>query len=124
MDIHISILSGPLLWPENFDSRSGGVVRFSGIVRGEEAGKEIEGLVYEAYQPMAEKKIRQILEDLNSKHPFQKAAVLHRIGFVPVGEAAILVEVQSAHRGEAFAVAAEFMDRLKRDVPIWKSEVK
>jgi molybdopterin synthase catalytic subunit len=64
------------------------------------------------------------LEDLCGEHPFQKAAVLHRVGFVPVGEVAILVEVQSAHRGEAFAVAAQFMDRLKKDVPIWKIEAK
>lgn len=124
MDIHIEIVSETLHWPESFDSESGGVVRFSGIVRGEEVGRKIEGLVYEAYQPMAGKKMRQILQELCREHPFQKAVVLHRVGFVPVGEAAIIVEVQAAHRGEAFAVAAQFMDRLKKDVPIWKLEAK
>lgn len=120
MEIHISLCSEVLHWPENFDSHSGGVVRFTGVVRGEEDGQSIDGLVYEAYRPMAEKKISQILEELNRKHPFHKATVLHRMGFVPVGEAAILIEVQAAHRGEAFAVTSEFMDRLKQDVPIWK----
>jgi len=46
--------------------------------------------------------------------------VRHRLGEVRVGETAIVIEVLAAHRGEAFAIAAAFMDRLKQDVPIWK----
>jgi molybdopterin molybdotransferase len=46
--------------------------------------------------------------------------VIHRIGVVPVGEAAIYVGIAGRHRAEAFALLGEFMDRLKKDVPIWK----
>ncbi len=46
--------------------------------------------------------------------------MIHRIGVIPVGETAIYVGVASPHRGEAIALLAEFMDRLKQDVPIWK----
>jgi molybdopterin synthase catalytic subunit len=69
---------------------------------------------------MAEKIIRQILESLGRTHPFTLARVHHRLGFVPVGEAAILIDVHSRHRAGAFAVLVTFMDRLKQDVPIWK----
>jgi molybdopterin synthase catalytic subunit len=45
------------------------------------------------------------------------------VGRVPAGEASILVRVAAKHRAEAFGMLAEFMDRLKRDVPIWKKVV-
>ena len=54
------------------------------------------------------------------RHPCLAAKVIHRLGVVPVGETAIYVGVAAKHRGEAFALLAEFMDRLKQDVPIWK----
>ncbi len=120
MELHIEILEGALHLAERLNSASGGVVRFSGVVRGEEDGQHIPGLHYEAYQPMAEKMIRQILEELAKDSPIKTARVLHRIGFVPVGAAAIIVEVHSVHRREALDVVARFMDRLKAEVPIWK----
>ena len=46
--------------------------------------------------------------------------MIHRVGIIPVGETAIYVGVASPHRAEAIALLAEFMDRLKQDVPIWK----
>jgi molybdopterin molybdotransferase len=46
--------------------------------------------------------------------------VIHRLGVVPAGEAAIYVGLAGQHRAEAFALLAQFMDRLKQDVPIWK----
>ncbi len=98
----------------------GAVARFDGLVRGSEDGQSISGLEYEAYQPMAESVIRTLLESLHQEHPFTLARVHHRIGWVPVGEAAIIMEVQSRHRAEAFNVLQRFMDRLKQDVPIWK----
>jgi molybdopterin synthase catalytic subunit len=70
---------------------------------------------------MAEEMIARILEDLHEEWAFSLARVQHRIGVVPVGEAAILMEIQSVHRREAFATLARFMDLLKRDVPIWKT---
>lgn len=98
----------------------GAVVRFDGLVRRMEDGRTIEGLEYEAYVPMAEKVIRDILAELHGFHPFDLVRVHHRIGFVPVGEAAIIMDVHSRRRAEAFALLQAFMDRLKQDVPIWK----
>lgn len=98
----------------------GARVEFLGIVRDEENGCPIAALEYEAYQPMAEREIERLLHELGREHPCQRVQVLHRLGIVPVGEAAIIVRVLAAHRREAFALLARFMDRLKQDVPIWK----
>ena len=95
-------------------------MRFEGRVRPEENGQIIEALIYEAYEPMAQQQMKAILEQLAESWPCILARVKPRIGRVPVGEAAIIVEIFSAHRAEAFAMASAFMDRLKQDVPIWK----
>ena len=94
------------------------------MVRGEENGQAISALEYEAYPEMAEREIRHILESLAAKHPCLAAKVIHRVGVIPVGDTAIYVGVASPHRAEAIALLAEFMDRLKQDVPIWKRRAR
>lgn len=105
------------------DPGAGAVVEFRGVVRGEEAGRPIGGLVYEAYAGMAEKELRRVVEAAAARHPVRSVEVIHRLGPVPVGAAAIWLRVVAAHRGEAFGFLAETMDRLKREVPIWKVAV-
>ena len=108
--------------PENSPTAAGigAVAEFSGLVRGEENGSTIAALEYEAYSPMAEQVMRAIITELSQRHPCLSVRVTHRIGIVPVGEAAIHMLVAARHRAEAFAMLTEFMNRLKQDVPIWK----
>lgn len=101
---------------------TGAIAIFNGVVRAEENGTVIGGLRYEAYQPMAETVIRDILTQLAVTSPCLTAFVQHRVGPVRVGETAIYVEIHAMHRTEAFALLAGFMDRLKQDVPIWKTD--
>jgi molybdopterin synthase catalytic subunit len=98
----------------------GAIAEFSGLVRGEENDRDIAALEYEAYSPMAERIMREILTELGRRHPCLSVRVTHRVGIVPVGEAAIHMIVAARHRAEAFAMLTEFMNRLKQDVPIWK----
>lgn len=106
--------------PAELAARAGAVVEFAGLVRGEEGGQPIAALEYEAYSPMAENLMRRIVGELAATQPCLYVRVTHRVGLVPVGEAAIQVVVASAHRAEAFAMVTCLMDRLKEDVPIWK----
>lgn len=120
MTTKIQLCSAPLAIESQPLPGCGAVVRFDGVVRGHEDGAAIDGLHYEAYQPMAEQVMERILRELAAEHPCEQVIVLHRIGFVPSGESAIIVEIQSKHRNEAFALLTHFMSRLKQDVPIWK----
>jgi molybdopterin synthase catalytic subunit len=124
VDIRIQLTTAPLETLEVSGCRpledGGACVEFRGVVRGEEDGRAIVALEYEAYEPMAERVMRQILEDLGRSHPCLAATVVHRLGRIPVGEAAIHVVAVARHRAEAFALVTGFMDRLKQDVPIWK----
>ena len=100
---------------------AGALIEFQGIVRGVEHGATIGGLLYEIYQPMAERMIRRIVEEIDGQHPCQAFHVVHRHGLVPVGEAAIYVRIEASHRLEAMKMLELFMNRLKGEVPIWKS---
>jgi len=123
MEIEIQITDQPIA--ENILSpgqpgTDGAWLEFRGKVRGEENGQAIRALEYEAYSEMAGREIRRLLQGISARHPCHAAKVIHRMGVIPVGEAAIYVGVAAPHRGEAIALLAEFMDQLKRDVPIWK----
>lgn len=105
------------------DTWTGAVVEFAGVVRGVEDGSAIAALDYDAYEPMARREMERIAGELSERYPCHSLEVTHRIGHVPVGQASILVRIEAKHRAEAFEMLEEFMNRLKRDVPIWKKVV-
>ena len=102
------------------DSDCGAVVEFAGVVRAQEDSAPLAGLRYQAYESMALSEMAKILRSLEESYPCHSVEVWHRLGDVPVGEASLLVRIESRHRAEAFGLLAAFMDRLKKDVPIWK----
>ena len=123
MEIEIQIVAEPIaekISPPLSIGMNGAWLEFRGVVRDEENGEKISALAYEAYSEMAEREIRRLLKEISAKHPCLAAKVIHRTGVIPVGETAIYVGVAGKHRAEAIALLAEFMDRLKQDVPIWK----
>ena len=123
MEIEIKLTDRPIaekIPPPPQPGAVGAWLEFRGVVRSEENGRTIRALEYEAYPEMAGREIRRLLQEISARHPCHAAKVIHRVGVIPVGETAIYVGVASPHRGEAIALLAEFMDRLKQDVPIWK----
>ena len=123
MEIEIQLTNRPIaekFLPPGQPGAVGAWLEFRGVVRGEENGRTIRALEYEAYPEMAGREIRRLLQEISARHPCRTAKVIHRVGVIPVGETAIYVGVASPHRGDAIALLAEFMDRLKQDVPIWK----
>jgi molybdopterin molybdotransferase len=122
MEITVQLTNAPIAEhiPPPVSGVAGAWAEFRGLVRGEENGNPISALEYEAYPEMAEREIRRLLTEISVNHPCFVAKVIHRVGIVPVGETAIYLGVAAKHRGAAFALLAEFMDRLKQDVPIWK----
>jgi molybdopterin synthase catalytic subunit len=101
----------------------GATVVFEGIVRANEQGRTIRALSYEAYEPMATNSLTQLARDIFSKHALIAITVEHSRGEVAAGERSFRLTIDSAHRKEALAAMDEFIDRMKRDVPIWKSPI-
>ena len=99
----------------------GAVVRFEGRVRRLEEGREVDGLAYTAYRPMAERELEKILDEIASRFRVDRVVIEHGTGVIPVGGLSLVVKVYAAHRHEALAACGHLIDRLKQTVPIWKS---
>ncbi|HET9348795.1 MAG TPA: molybdenum cofactor biosynthesis protein MoaE [Arthrobacter sp.] len=117
---------------------AGAVVSFSGVVRNHDGGKPVQRLSYSAH-PTA----HQVMADVVAQLVAEQAAagsggtagetgsapaqpvriwVAHRIGMLEIGDPALVCAVSAAHRGQAFAVCSELVDRVKAQVPIWKEQ--
>lgn len=103
-------------------SGRGAVVTFEGDVRGETNGRKVVRLEYEAYRSMAERVLSSIAEDVEREHG-AAVAILHRTGILAPGDAAVVIACAAPHRTPAFRACEATIERLKREVPIWKREV-
>jgi molybdopterin synthase catalytic subunit len=104
------------------DDADGAVVTFEGITRDHNEGRKVLYLEYEAYRPMADRKIVELISEMRARWPVDRIAIGHRLGRVDIGETSLVVAVSAAHRRPAFEAALYFVDRLKDVVPIWKKE--
>ncbi|HEY1472410.1 MAG TPA: molybdenum cofactor biosynthesis protein MoaE [Candidatus Acidoferrum sp.] len=100
----------------------GAIVIFDGFVRNESHGRATKYLDYEAYEPMALSKMREIGVQLHQKFAIHRVAIVHRLGRLQIGETSILIAVSAAHRAAAFDACRFAIDTLKKTVPIWKKE--
>ena len=101
----------------------GALVTFAGTSRLYSEGKTVNYLEYEAFQEMAEKKLREVEEGVRSRWPVEDMAIVHRLGRLQIGEPSLVVVVATQHRREAFEACQFAVDTLKETVPIWKKEV-
>jgi len=101
----------------------GGIVTFSGVTRPTDSlGRALSHIDYEAYQPMAEKFLGKISEDVRAQWGIEQLAILHRVGRVEIGEPSVVIVAAALHRKEAFRACEYAIDTLKKIVPIWKKE--
>jgi len=101
---------------------TGAVVTFVGLVRDHNQGRRVLHLVYEAYQPLAERALQRILDEARERWPAVTLAIHHRIGRLAIGEASVAIAASSPHRTDAFAACRYAIERIKQIVPIWKHE--
>lgn len=116
------------LLAEMSQNSTGAVVIFTGLVRGLTAGNkpyDTTQLEYEAYQPMAEKMMQRIADEIRVKWPdMESITIIQRTGkFIP-GNPTVTIACSAAHRNTGVFDAAKYgIDRLKEIVPVWKKEI-
>lgn len=122
--IKVHIVEGPLsaagAW---HPTGAGAVTCFEGVVRSVEDGRALTSLVYEVYEPMATRQLCHLAQELAVSHRIMAIIVEHSRGVVPVGQCSFRLRIASTHRKEALQAMDLFIDRLKRDVPIWKRPI-
>ena len=100
----------------------GAIAVFEGVVRDHSRGRRTLFLEYEAYEPMAVRKMEEIGAEIKNRYPVDRVGMIHRTGRLEIGETSVAIIVTSAHRAAAFEACRYAIDRLKQIVPIWKKE--
>ena len=103
-------------------ANDGAVVIFEGFVRNHSKGRATLYLEYEAYEPMAVRKMEELGAEAKQKFAIDAIGIIHRLGRLEIGETSVAIIVTAEHRRAAFAACQYGIDRLKQIVPIWKKE--
>jgi molybdopterin synthase catalytic subunit/molybdopterin converting factor small subunit len=102
--------------------RIGGISIFLGTARDRSKGRDVDGITFEHYEGMAQKKLREIRERALKDFDVIEVLILHRYGEIGIGENIVLIVVGAEHRAEAFRACKWTIDELKQITPIWKLE--
>jgi len=121
------VTDGPLdlgaLVEEVRDPSAGAIATFVGTTRDRSRGRTVTHLEYDAYPEMAEAAMARIAIAVGDRHAITRIAMAHRTGYVPIGEASVMIAVSAPHRAAALEACREAIDTLKQTVPVWKKEV-
>jgi len=100
----------------------GAVATFLGLVRNHNAGRIVQYLEYEGYEPLAIRAFERIAAECKDRWPGVRLALHHRLGRIEIGQASVAIAVASAHRANAFSACRYAIERVKQIAPIWKRE--
>lgn len=100
----------------------GAVLVFIGLVRNRHAGRQVEYLTYEAYEPLAVRSFARIADEVAERMPDTVVGIHHRVGRLEIGEASVVIAAASAHRAEAYSACRYAIERIKQIAPVWKHE--
>ena len=124
--VRVQLVDGPIdiesLLSEVSATSCGAVVIFIGSVRDHHQSRPVSKISYDAYRSMALAALQDIAGTLGGSSPDLRTGIVHRLGEIPAGEASIVIVVASPHRAAAYGASREALERIKREVPIWKEE--
>ena len=116
------VLDPTALLAEVASPESGASTLFVGTVRRQNEGREVTGIDYSAYTPMAEKEIAAVVAEACERYGTPHIVVEHRLGALALGEASVVIAVSHARRARAMGAQQYVIEQLKTRVPIWKRE--
>ena len=100
----------------------GAISIFLGTVRNTNDGRDVDGIDYSAYEPMAVAEMDRIAGEAAGRFAGVAVALEHRIGTLRVGEVSVAIVCAHAHRAPALDANRYVIEELKRRVPVWKRE--
>lgn len=99
----------------------GATAVFIGTVRSNNENLPTVEITYSAYETMALAALERIANEVESAHE-ARIALAHRLGRVRTGESSVVIAAAAPHRAAAFDASRTVLERLKKEVPIWKLE--
>lgn len=104
------------------DPACGAFVSFEGWVRNHHDNRQVSHLFYEAYPELAVNEGLAVMRQALAGYKINSAICIHRLGNLQIGDMAVWVGVNGAHREAAFQACRFVIDTVKARVPIWKKE--
>jgi len=105
--------------------RAGAMATFVGIVREdplEFSNSKVRYLEYEAFEEVAIQKLQELREDLTKREGIVDVSIHHVVDRLGVGDESLIIVVLGTRRRFVFPVLEEAVERVKKEVPIWKKE--
>lgn len=105
------------------DPGFGGITMFIGRVRDFNHGRDVTGISYDMFVPLARNGFAEIAaraeQDFGGK---LKLYIGHAKGRLGIGDLAMVVAAGTPHRDEAFRACRQVVEAVKHTSPIWKQE--
>ncbi|MDQ3234022.1 MAG: molybdenum cofactor biosynthesis protein MoaE [Pseudobdellovibrionaceae bacterium] len=125
--IKVSITDQPINTDELLQSlgasHHGAQVSFFGVVRDINLGRQVKGIEYDAFVPLAEQTFREFCAEAQATWgQDMHVTIVHRIGSLGIGDISVALLVSTRHRGEAYEISRYIIEELKHRSPIWKKE--
>ena len=125
--IHVEITDKPLNISEAHafvaDGAHGAVNSFIGAVRKTNLGKDVVGVSYDVFEPLAVKILKDLCDKIHGKYDGKiNISLSHFKGRLEVGGVSVVIAVSTPHRAESFSACRELIEELKHCAPIWKQE--
>lgn len=125
--IHVEIAKKPLSQDAAHrfvaDAKHGAYNSFVGMVRDKNLGRDVLGVSYDVFEPLAIATLQRLCEQVRDEHHHHiNIYIAHAKGRLAVGEASVIIAVSTPHRAESFAACRTLIESLKHEAPIWKQE--
>lgn len=125
--IHVSIREDGLSIDEAqrfvADDAHGAFNSFVGMVRARNLGRDVLGVSYDVFEPLAIATLQRLCETVRDEYEGRiNIFIAHAKGRLAVGETSVIIAVTTPHRAESFAACRALIEALKHEAPIWKQE--
>ena len=105
------------------DPKFGGITLFVGRVRDFNHGRDVTGISYDMFVPLALNGFAEIAARAEADFGGQlKLYIGHAKGRLGIGDLAMVVAAGTPHRDEAFRACRQVVEAVKHTSPIWKQE--
>lgn len=113
----------PLLMQAHQTLHHGAQISFLGRVRNLNLGRQVKGIEYEAFAPLAEQNFVEFCQEAKKIWGDDlHITIAHRVGYLEIGEISVAIIVSACHRAEAYEASRYIIEELKHRAPIWKKE--
>lgn len=104
-------------------SHHGALVSFFGVVRDINLGRQVTGIEYDAFIPLAERTFLEFCTEAQATWgQDMHVSLVHRVGSLGIGDISVALLVSTRHRAEAYEISRYIIEELKHRSPIWKKE--